>query len=264
MSYMYRIFILLVLIFNILQLYAQPRKDSIPFVVEGKVVVEDSELPLKFAHVINMRTGMGGITDEQGRFRTPAAKDDFIRISAIGFFDYYIVVNDTLMERKDPVKIPMKQRIYKIREVSVNQLGSWNQFKERFMELGQEELGETLDERLLKSFEYVDTVGPDEVISLGSPITALYMMFSKEGKSLRKYQELKEEEEFQKKIQHKYNREIVGRITGFEGIELNLFMMFCDYSKDFLLRATEYEIIVAIIEYYNYYCEVTGNPSCLD
>lgn len=45
----------------------------------------------------------------------------------------------------------------------------------------------------------------------------------------------------------KYNRELVGRITGLEGIELNEFMIFCNFDPGFLLESTDYQIAEAVL-----------------
>ena len=51
----------------------------------------------------------------------------------------------------------------------------------------------------------------------------------------------------EKKIGPKFARETVGNVTGLEGIELNLFIDFCNFDPDFLLNASEYEIASAIL-----------------
>jgi hypothetical protein len=80
-----------------------------------------------------------------------------------------------------------------------------------------------------------------------SPVTALYNLLSKEGKSKRKLRKLLEQEAFEKQIDFKYSPEIVSHITGYTGFELYEFMDFCSFKKDFLLDATYYEITQAIV-----------------
>lgn len=41
---------------------------------------------------------------------------------------------------------------------------------------------------------------------------------------------------------------MVTRITGMEGAELYEFITFCNFSREFMLEASEYEIIEAILE----------------
>ena len=81
-----------------------------------------------------------------------------------------------------------------------------------------------------------------------SPITAIYNLVSKEGKSLRKLKKIQEEEEFLKQVEYKYNNDILERTTGLKGIELYEFISFCNFNHKFLLKASEYEIIEKVLE----------------
>ena len=71
-------------------------------------------------------------------------------------------------------------------------------------------------------------------------------MLSKEGKSKRKLAEILKQEELERILYPKYNRELVGHISGLEGDELNDFMIFCNFDPEFLLKANDYQIAEAI------------------
>jgi hypothetical protein len=79
-------------------------------------------------------------------------------------------------------------------------------------------------------------------IPLGSPITALYNLLSKEGKSMRRVAAAKERDRVFLLTYQKFNRDIVAQITGLTGTLLDQFMLFCRPDDEFLLIANEYEI----------------------
>ena len=76
-----------------------------------------------------------------------------------------------------------------------------------------------------------------------SVIQTLYDEYSHEGKMRRKYDNLIQEEEFERQIYPKYNLDLVKQITGFTSDSVAYsFMHFCDFKNDSLLQANNYDI----------------------
>ena len=70
---------------------------------------------------------------------------------------------------------------------------------------------------------------------------------------LLNYAKVLKQEEKQRIIDKKYNREIIYKITRLPEDELTDFMGFCNFSTEYLLNATEYEILVKIEEKFREY-----------
>jgi hypothetical protein len=76
-----------------------------------------------------------------------------------------------------------------------------------------------------------------------SVIQQLYDEYSREGKMLRKYNSLIQQEEFERQIYPNYNVTLVKQITGFTSDSAAYtFMRFCDFKNDSLLQANNYDI----------------------
>ena len=71
-----------------------------------------------------------------------------------------------------------------------------------------------------------------------------FQLKSKQDKSREKLLELQREDLI---IESKFNANLVNRVTGYTGDELKTFMEFCRFSRNFILGATELEIIQRIM-----------------
>jgi hypothetical protein len=204
--------------------------------------------PVQFAHIINITTGHGNISDTLGFFTILVQSSDLISISAIGYYNYTFQITDSLLTSGRIPNIELISRSYPIDQVSVNPLGSYEQFKSRVLALELPEPKTKINPLFLKDLraaaDTLDVIGPP---SLGSPVTAIYNLVSKEGKSKRKLAEIMKQEELERILYPKYNRELVAHISGLEGIELNEFMRFCNFDPVFLLEANDYQIAETIL-----------------
>ncbi|MBL7112320.1 MAG: hypothetical protein ISS19_10315 [Bacteroidales bacterium] len=228
-------------------IHSQDIKDDSLFHFTARIIDRGINEPVQFAHIINQTRGYASISDTMGYFRIGAARNDLLKLTAIGYYDCPFHLNDSILSNPGVITINMIQRAYPIQAVNVNQLGTYTQFKHKFLNLDIPEPKIKANPSVIKDIEMgADSVYVTENISLGSPITAIYMALSKEGKSLRKYAKIKEEEQFQEKVADKYNREILEEVTGMTGPELHDFLQFCDLDKNFILGATAYEILEAL------------------
>lgn len=189
------------------------------------------------------------ISDTLGYFRIMAGVNDLLLITAIGYYDLPVLLNDSLLHMKELRILRLIPRIYPITEVKIGQLGTYEQFKYNLLNLDLPEPEFQLHSSVIPDIEKgIDTLNLIGPLSVMSPISTIYYLLSKEGKSLRKLEKITEEEQFLSQVKHKYNREMLKRITGMEGEELYDFITFCNFSREFLLEASEYEIIETILE----------------
>jgi len=213
-----------------------------------RVVDSVSAEPIQFAHVVNINRGLAVISDTLGIVHIRAGPGDTLQISAIGYslHRFFILEGEHAAGQINTVRL--SPYVYPISPVSVNQLGSYDQFKWHFLHIDPSLLPKEIPD-IVQDYIYkgLDTVALSAPPSFGSPVTAIYMMFSKEGKTARKLAALMEKDESDREIAHKYNPELVLSITGYEGLELYEFIEFCNFNLNFLKGANEYEIIDAIL-----------------
>jgi len=242
----------LAVIFLPLHAQGQVSATDTVFHLFARVTGRYDHMPVQFAHIINRTTGHGNISDTLGFFTVLVHQGDLISISAIGYFNRSFQVTDTLQTSSHIPVLELTPRSYPIDQVNVNPLGSYQQFRQKVLELKLPEPEHKINPIFVETLERAgDTMNVTGPVSLGSPITAIYDLLSKEGKSKRRLAEIRKQEELERMLSPKYNRQLVGRLTGLEGIELSEFMLFCNFDPGFLLGSTDYMIAEAVLQKLN-------------
>jgi hypothetical protein len=214
---------------------------------KARVIDSRSKKPVAFAHIINTTRRSATISDTLGYFYIRTSPGDQLQLTAIGFAASELTIGYSLLRSQPIQDILLEPIIYTIEAVRVNPLGSYEQFRRRFTSLEIPESAYTIHPSVLTDIDRgTDTLDMLLAPSI-SPVTALYNLLSKEGKSRRKLRKLLEREAFEKQIDFKYSPDIVSHITGYSGFELYEFMEFCSFEEEFLLDATYLEITQAVM-----------------
>lgn len=227
------------------------KNDSVRYFL-GRIIDSEDHKPVQFAHIINRNSGLGMISDTLGYFTIRVQTNDFLTVTAIGFYDLAIQINDTLLLTDKIHDFHMSPRTYPIKTVDINPLGTYDQFKYNVLNLEITEPRGNIHPSIMEDINRgTDTLDMIEPLTITSPISVLYYLFSKEGKSIRRLQETLEKEKLEKKMLPKI--ELAERITGLKGVELQEFLDFCNFEIDFFLSVTEYEAGVIILKCYEEY-----------
>jgi hypothetical protein len=223
-------------------------RDSVHF-FSGKLIDSQTGEPVQFAHVLNETQSYAMISDTIGYFSIPVHLHDLLVATAIGYYNLPLYISDSIYTLNRFHTFRMIPKIYPIKEVNVSVLGTYDQFKYKFLHLDIPNPENKINPSVLNDIMLgIDTTGVVRPATIMSPITAIYNLVSKEGKSARKLKKIEEEEKFLKQVEYKYNNDMLERITGLKGIELYEFISFCNFNRKFLLEASEYEIIEAVLE----------------
>ncbi len=105
-------------------------------------------------------------------------------------------------------------------------------------------------EQILREPEARKGLTGDQILSLAqSPITLLYELFSKQARSSRKA--LVIAQQHRKHMLAYYRLELITlRATELKGEDVDRFKEFCEFSDDFLLQSSEYELTYSILQRY--------------
>ncbi len=200
---------------------------------------------LAFAHIINLRRSYAAVSDSAGRFRIPAVEGDSLRISTIGFKTMFYVIQNY---SEDEHQIILTKRDYNLPTVNIYEL-RWQVFKSEFMETVSEDtkvankVGEWMSNLIsveeLKLI-YQSTMAPGFRINYKS----------KKDKSKMKVRRM---EKRYKIIAPKFNDKLISNLTGLKGKEIYKFLRYCNFSEDFLIHASEYEIMEQILVFWEEY-----------
>lgn len=258
--------IIFVVVLCVLTGYAQTieGQDIRPFQkIRARLVNNRTGEPVVFARVIDKDLRSGVLTDSLGLFVMTARVDDTLFISSMSFYTTALKVNDSLLYQMRVPVISLIEQAYQLGSVDIG-YGSYEEFKYKFLHTPpQENKLNKLQEELQRAIAKLPRhpLQPQASIPLGSPVTALYMLFSKEGKSARRLQAAKERDKVFMLTYQKFNRDIVAQVTGLRGNLLDEFMLYCQPEDTFLLQANEYEIHHKILEDYEKFTNnLISNP----
>lgn len=202
-------------------------------VIGGKVFDEDSTKVLPFVYVINKNTSFGTVSDVNGRFQLKADVNDTLVFSYVGYLKRYVSVKDF---EKMNRKIIMKKNVYQLQMVNVKVL-KYENYEKDYMKRVIEK----------SQMPVVDIIS--------SPITALYMQFSKKGKELQRLSKIFEEIFIREQVEKKINPQILYQLTGDANVDIEALRKFCGFylSDYFVLNHDGYELYSKVLEcYYRY------------
>jgi hypothetical protein len=222
--------------------------------IRAKLLDSRDRRPILFAQVINKNMRWGVVSDTSGIFIISANLHDTLYISAIGYFPALIDVADSLIRQIHISEIPLVEQVYELNQVNVYALGTYQQFKYKVLHnKTPDNTVAQMNEKIQKEIAKIPRrpLQAQASIPLGSPITAVYMMLSKEGKGIRKFEKAKENRKTIVYAYSKYNRDIVSHVTGLTGPMLDQFMDFCNFQYEFIIYASEYDIHREILENYD-------------
>jgi hypothetical protein len=176
---------------------------------------------------------------------------DTLHITSIGYENKYI----TYKEQGPAIfkSIPLDQKTYEIESVEIRPWKTYRDFKNKFMSLDLDDPKDDVHPLLWNDLpsKPVDTE-PIEP-SVMNPVSLLYDIFSGDRAERIKYNEILSRETKQRKIRSKYNKEIVGNLTGLKGERLEEFMDFCNFTEKELLNRTAYDILEEVKRKYKWF-----------
>ncbi|HYC30233.1 MAG TPA: hypothetical protein VEB42_15470 [Chitinophagaceae bacterium] len=204
------------------------------------MVEGDSTTSMPFVYIINKANGNGTMSDNNGRFVLSCSPDDTIICSYIGFFKLVAAVRQLPRDSKGEVKLVMTAYPVSLQPVTVSAF--------RIRPYEREYMNDIIDRSRIKLLDYGQ-----------SPITALYMRFSKEGRQVRKLARIFEDLLIEEQVQKKLSREILVRLTGDEKIDYAAFRKYCYYVDDqFIVSHDGAELYSRVMDCYRSYKKEMG------
>jgi hypothetical protein len=230
------IFILLALLVMVglqPQVYAQTNS-----LIYGRTLSADRINIVQLASVLNTNQQKRAISNRQGYFKVLANPSDTIIITAIGY-DSILFIAQELMSAagNDTIVVLLKSKNYLLKEAKIV---SSNPKRDSLARAAAEFLK---TDPLMNNY---DRILNRQKGGLMSPLTAMYQQFSKEGKDAARFEDFLYYMEKQKLVDRRFNRDFVKKATNLPDIQLDEFMVYCKPDKDFVLSASEYELIAKV------------------
>lgn len=194
--------------------------------LKGVIVENDSITPMPFVYLINRSTGAGTMSDNNGKFSMVLKSNDTILCTYVGYLKVRIAVNDMQKLPNGDYKVVMIPLPINLKPVVVTTF-KYKPYEREYMK------------------DIIDKSKIRPINAISSPITALYMKFSREGKQINKLAKIFEDILIEEQVQQRLSPEILRKLTGDETIDYEAFRKYCYTCSNY------YIINAPIIEVYN-------------
>ncbi|NOY38485.1 MAG: carboxypeptidase regulatory-like domain-containing protein [Chlorobi bacterium] len=241
------LFFFLFLFITVFSFGQQQQADSVVTVL-GQLRDEQSGQPIPYAHVLNLAFKRATISDTLGFFRIPMRRSDSIVITAVGYEDTFFFLPGFWPSNHYSGVIYVKEKVYEIEGIRIHGLGSYEQFKQKVLAL------DLSKDRAQKMKNYYNEILTEEAIKYQRVSTGFsFSLRTPEERSLRKLGKVVAAQKIQDQIDAKFSKAIVSELTGLKGKELQKFMDFCQLPQDFILKSSEYDILIKVKSLYERY-----------
>ena len=210
--------------------------------VSGTVYDKESGRPLPYAFVIIQRTQNGVFCDQRGQFSLDVQPTDSLLFSLTGYQFTKVLLGDSVRKPEYSLRIPLVVKPVKLRTFEVKAPKTFDQI--------------LADLEKAESSKVHHTTSVSNAIE--SPITFLYMQFSREGKAIRRISELRAEDQKQALIKELFTKYMLAHIIDLDEKDMDDFIAFSGLTNTFNLFDTEYELVVYVKNRYVDYKKYRG------
>jgi len=227
-------------------------QDTNIYIIVGKIIDAEELKPVPMAYIINTNRRTAVQTDTTGKFRILMDRFDNLKVSCIGYYTESIKPNFKSADKNNKIEMVfyIKPQTYMIGKVDIYRL-RWDAF---IYDISQTELEEDeKTERITKWFAEIIDNEDLEKINVESGIRIPMPIYTHREKQLKKIKTQQKIDELNKIAEAKFNKELVAEITKLDGKELDDFMKYCSFERDFVIQTSEYDLIVIIMDIFKEY-----------
>lgn len=219
---------------------------------EALVINAQTSTPLESVHVVNLNQVVGTITNDKGEFTIPAAVNDTLYFSYLGFKSQKIRVTNDMFKFKD-TKVSLTELAYALEEVIVRPYQLTGYLEIDVKNLPINNAYQYSISGLSVGYE-AGNKNPSAVTKvLGAilnPADLLRNLFGKKPAQMRKLRQVKEDDEIRDLLASKFDRETLTELLQIEKMDIEDILNNCSYSKSFITTANDLQILDAISSCY--------------
>ena len=220
--------------------------------LKGQIIHGESKKSLSAAHILNLNTVQGTITNDRGFFEIPTKINDTILVSYLGYASIKLKITNDLLKGNE-LLIALYEKPEEIREVVIKSTKLIGVLEIDVKQVPVDRFTRIKINGLPQTYE----VGKPQKKNFSSPIAALfqpvdflYNLFGKKPKQLKKLQKLKKEDNLRKMLAGKFDREVMMEYLDMDRQELSELLTDCNYSDYFIKKASDLQMIEAILDCY--------------
>ena len=230
---------------------SNPLKIKNYITVSGQIISSDDQKAIPFVHVINKTKKIGVVSDKDGFFSIKATVNDSISFSYIGYETYNFVLEEPIQSEHYVIKVTMGEATQEMQAVTIYAFPSLDEFKKELLSTKVEKK----ENIKFKGVHYgerrngVETPLKKAVKAIKSPVSSIANLFNDKAKQNKKLGKLERSYGASIQARGKFTKAMVTDITGY-AVDSTIvkFMNFCNFSDNFLVNSSQYDILVAITE----------------
>ncbi|MCA6075321.1 carboxypeptidase-like regulatory domain-containing protein [Fulvivirga sedimenti] len=231
---------------------------NLPFIeIEGEIRESDTKDPVPYVHIMNPNSGLGTVSNTEGRFWMKMMPSDTILFSAIGYETYAFTLNPDQNSRRLRIVIELNTSTQVLKPVNIFAYRDEESLKQALIEL------EVPDDNQNVALQIPGVrTGPmteNPVFQIGGPFSFFHNKFSREAKASRKLEKDIATYDYTKILKAKYNEQVVMQLTGLPEDEVEEFMNFCKIDEAYIYSATEYDIALLVSDCLKKFNEQPGD-----
>lgn len=224
--------------------------------ITATVVNAQNGFPMVSVHVINLNKVVGTITGQKGKFTIPAAVNDTLYLTFLGYKSEKVRVTSDMFKFQE-TEIALTELAYALEEVIVRpyQLTGYLEIDVKNLPISNNAYQYSIS-GLSKSYEG-GSKSPSAVTKvLGAilnPADLLRNLFGKKPKQMRKLQQMKQDDDIRDLLASKFDRETLTELLQLEKVDIEDILNNCNYSRSFINTANDLQILDAISSCYEEY-----------
>ncbi|MBI9042453.1 MAG: carboxypeptidase-like regulatory domain-containing protein [Lutibacter sp.] len=228
---------------------------NITFPLIGQIVNHADKTPLNYAHLFNLNSVVGTVTNDDGNFEIPTAVNDTLYISYLGFQSIKLKITNDLLKGNQLV-IELHEKTEQMKEIVVKshkligvlEIDAKNVPKDKYARIHINGVPQTYEVGVKQAKSYNSAVD-----ALFRPIDFIYNKFGKKPQQLAKLKKLRDQDELRTLLETKFNRELMMEYLEINEEELNELLNECNYSDYFIKEASDLQLIEAVLLCYENY-----------
>jgi len=178
--------------------------------LKGQVIHSKDKKPLSAAHILNLNSVVGTITDDKGLFELTAKANDTVLVSFLGFESIKLKVTNDLLKGNE-LMIALNEKPEEIKEVVIKSTQLIGVLEVDIKQVPQDRFTRIHISGLPQTYEVGKPKKSSSTVlgKILNPVGAVYNHFGKKPKQLKKLQKLKKEDDLRKMLAGKFDREVM-------------------------------------------------------
>lgn len=245
----------LLLLFFIFSLSVFSQETSETVKLKGQIINSENNKALSAAHVLNLNSVVGTITDDEGYFEIPTTVNDTILVSYLGFQSIKLKITNDLLKGNELV-IALYEKANEIKEVVIKSTKLIGVLEVDIKQVPKDNFTRIRINGLRQTYETGKPVSQNinsPINALFNPVDLMYNLFGKKPRQLKKLQKLKKEDDLRKMLSGKFDREVMMEYLEMDKEELSNLLTDCNYSEYFIQKASDLQMIEAVLDCYENY-----------